>query len=100
MNKHDHDPDDHDCDDEEDCFEPAENAPENAEEGEEGEEPFDEVPDGAAVLPLIPEELGVDPLLLSALHAFVFLAASSDEVVHKIAGEEALQYLLTYLQRL
>src|SRR5436190_23578017 len=89
---HTHDHEHHDCDDE-DCFEPAGDIPE-----EEGE--LLEVPEGAAVLPLIPEELGVDPLLVSTLHAFVFVAASSDEVVHKAAGEEALQYLLTYLQRI
>src|SRR3954453_4989485 len=98
MNPHDHDQDHehHDCDDE-DCFEPAEGAPEG-EEGEEGE--LLEVPEGAAVLPLIPEELGVDPLLLATLHAFVFLAASADEVVHRAAGEESLQSLLTSLQRI
>src|SRR5215831_6620326 len=59
-----------------------------------------EVPEGAAVFPLIPAELGVNPLLLAALHAVVFLVGSSDEVVEPAAGEEALQYLVTYLQRL
>jgi hypothetical protein len=62
------------------------------------EEP--EVPEGAAVFPLIPPELGVNPLLLAALHAVVFLVGSSEEVVEPGAGEEALQYLITYLQRL
>src|SRR5262249_57909391 len=65
---------------------------------EDFEEP--EVPDGAAVFPMIPPELGVNPLLLAALHAVVFLVGSSDEVVEPAAGEEALQYLVTYLQRL
>jgi hypothetical protein len=59
-----------------------------------------EVPEGAAVFPLIPAELGINPLLLAALHAVVFLVGSSDEVVEPAAGEEALQYLVTYLQRL
>ena len=59
-----------------------------------------EVPDGAAVFPLIPAELGINPLLLAALHAVVFLVGSSDDVVEPGAGEEALQYLVTYLQRL
>jgi hypothetical protein len=62
------------------------------------EEP--EVPEGAAVFPLIPPELGVNPLLLAALHAIVFLVGSSEDVVEPAAGEEALQYLITYLQRL
>jgi hypothetical protein len=59
-----------------------------------------EVPEGTAVFPLIPAELGVHPLLLAALHAVVFLDGSSDDVVHPDAAEEALQYIATYLQRL
>jgi hypothetical protein len=59
-----------------------------------------EVPEGAAVFPLIPPELGVHPLLLAVLHATVFLAGSDEEVVHPDAAEEALQYLADYLQRL
>jgi hypothetical protein len=59
-----------------------------------------EVPEGAAVFPLIPPELGVNPLLLAALHAAIFLSGSDDEVVHPDAAEEALQYLAEYLQRL
>jgi hypothetical protein len=63
-------------------------------------EPTDDVPDGAAVFPLIPAELGVEPLLLAALHAVVFLLGSDEEVVHPAAAEEALQYIAGYLQRL
>jgi hypothetical protein len=59
-----------------------------------------EVPEGAAVFPLIPPELGVNPLLLAALHATVFLAGSDDEVIDPAAAEESLQYLAVYLQRL
>jgi hypothetical protein len=59
-----------------------------------------EVPEGAAVFPLIPEELGVNPLLLAVLHASVFLIGSDEDVVDGEAAEEAAQYLLTYLQRL
>jgi hypothetical protein len=59
-----------------------------------------EVPEGAAVFPLIPLELGVDPRLLAVLHAAVFLSGSDDEVVHPDAAEEALQYMAGYLQRL
>ena len=58
------------------------------------------VPDGAAVFPLIPEELGVDPLLLAAIHASVFLDGSTDQLVDPAAAEEALHYLAGYLQRL
>ena len=59
-----------------------------------------EVPEGAAVFPLIPAELAVNPLLLAVLHATVFLSGSDDEVVNGPAAEEALQYLAEYLQRL
>lgn len=59
-----------------------------------------EAPDGAAVFPLIPAEIGVHPLLLAALHAYVFLEGSEPEVLNPAAGEEAMNYLATYLQRL
>jgi hypothetical protein len=64
------------------------------------DEPASEVPDGAAVFPLIPAELAVNPLLLAVVHATVFLAGSSEDVVHPEAAEEALQYIAGYLQRL
>src|SRR5438132_7505145 len=59
-----------------------------------------EVPDGAAVFPLIPEELGIHPLLLVVLHAVVFFDGSDDDVVNDAAADEALQYFATYLQRM
>ena len=59
-----------------------------------------EVPAGAAVFPLIPEELGIHPLLLATLHAVVFLDGSDVAVVNVPAAEEALNYLAAYLQRL
>jgi hypothetical protein len=62
--------------------------------------PEPEVPEGAAVFPLIPPELGVDPLLLAVLHALVFLEGSEAQVLDGSAAEEALEYLATYLQRL
>jgi len=64
------------------------------------EEAGGEVPDGAAVFPLIPEELGVHPLLLAVLHAVVFLDGSDAESVHAEAAAEALEYMAGYLQRL
>ena len=59
-----------------------------------------ESPEGAAVFPLIPAELGVHPLLLAALHAYVFLEGSDPKVLDPAAAEEAMHYLVTYLQRL
>ena len=60
----------------------------------------DDVPEGAAVFPLIPDELGVHPLLLAVLHATVFLAGSESAVVNAGAAAEVLEYIATYLQRL
>src|SRR5262249_52400094 len=59
-----------------------------------------EAPEGAAVFPLIPAELGVHPLLLAALHAYVFLEGSDAKVLNPAAADEAMHYLVTYLQRL
>lgn len=59
-----------------------------------------EVPDAAAVFPMIPIELGIHPLLLAALHAFVFLEGSDDDIVNGDAAEEAMEYMATYFQRL
>jgi hypothetical protein len=59
-----------------------------------------DVPEGAAVFPLIPAELGIHPLLLGVLHATVFLAGSDDEVVNADAAVETIEYLAAYLQRL
>jgi hypothetical protein len=56
--------------------------------------------EGAAVFPLIPEELGVNPLLLAVLHAVVFVDGSTEGVVDPEAAEEAMQYVATYLHRL
>ena len=65
------------------------------------EPPLDEeVPDGAAVLPLIPPELGVHPLLLAVLHAYVFLEGSDEAVLNGAVAGEAMEYLVTYLQRM
>src|SRR5262245_47897524 len=64
------------------------------------EGPGEYVPQGAAVMPQIPAELGVHPLLLAVLHAVVFLDGSEDEVVDPDAACEALEYIAAYLQRL
>jgi hypothetical protein len=60
----------------------------------------EEAPDGAAVFPLIPAELGVHPLLLAALHAYVLLEGSDVAVLNAAVAEEAMHYLVTYMQRL
>ncbi len=59
-----------------------------------------DVPEGAAVFPEIPAELGVNPLLLAVVHALVFLAGSDEDVVAPPAADEAVQAMASYLQRL
>src|SRR5262249_43475463 len=60
----------------------------------------DDVPEGAAVMPEIPPELNVHPLLFAVLHTAVFLDGSEDEVVDPDAAAEAMEYVASYLQRL
>jgi hypothetical protein len=59
-----------------------------------------QVPEGAAVFPEIPIELGVNPLLLGVLHAMIFLAGSDDEIVNPAAADEAVSRIANYLARL
>ena len=58
------------------------------------------VPEGAAIFPFIPPELGVNPLLLAVIHAIVFLAGSEKDVVNDAAAEEAVGSMAEYLTRL
>lgn len=67
---------------------------------EEDEEEEAEVPEGVAVFPEIPEELGVHPLWLGTIQAIVFLAGSTSAVVDGDAADEILQRMAAYLQRL
>ena len=81
------------------------NFPNNSDEEEEFREEEDEfeeteVPEGVAVFPEIPEDLGVHPLLLTTLHSIVFLAGSSSTVLNSEAADEILSRLAGYLQRL
>ena len=56
--------------------------------------------EGAAVFPLIPAELQINPLLLALLHATVFIDGSTEAIIDPDAADEAMQYLVTYLVRL
>jgi hypothetical protein len=66
----------------------------------EGDEAKGDGAEGAAVFPMIAPELKINPLLLALLHAMVFIDGSTDEIVCPDAADEAMQYLVTYLQRL
>ena len=59
-----------------------------------------QVPEGAAVFPLIPADLGVHPLLLAVLHAMVFVAGSDEAIINPDAADEAVSYMADYLRRL
>ena len=59
-----------------------------------------DVPEGAAVFPIIPPELGRGSLLLAAVHALVFLAGSDEVLVNAEAADEAVETMAEYLQRL
>jgi hypothetical protein len=60
----------------------------------EPQEATSETPEGAAVFPLIPAELGVHPLLLAALHAYVLLEGSDPAVLNPAVAEEAMNYVV------
>lgn len=59
-----------------------------------------QVPEGTALFPEIPDQLGINPLLLSLLHMVVFLAGSDEEVVDENASAAVLDQIASYLQRL
>lgn len=59
-----------------------------------------EVPEGTAIFPEIPDQIGANPLLLSLLHFVVFIAGSDEAVCNQEAGAAILDQVATYLQRL
>jgi len=64
----------------------------------------DDPPDGgeraSALLPVVPEELGVDPLLLALMRSACFLDLSADEAVNAELAGEVLEHVGMYIQRL
>lgn len=64
------------------------------------EEYDDTIPEGAAVFPEIPEGLGIHPLLSAVMHATVFLSGSDSTVVNPAAADEALDWMVRYLEQL
>jgi hypothetical protein len=55
---------------------------------------------GAFVMPLIPPELEIDPLLAALLHAESFLELSDDDTVDPDWAIEAMEHTAHYLQRM
>lgn len=54
----------------------------------------------SALLPAVPEELGIDPLLLALLRSASFLDLSADEAVNAELAGEVLEHVGMYIQRL
>ncbi len=54
----------------------------------------------ACVMPTIPEELGIDPILSGLLHHAAFLELSADDTVDPDWAVEAMEHVGAYLQRL
>ena len=54
----------------------------------------------AFVMPEIPAELGIDPLLAGVLHTMTFLELSDDETVDLDWAVEAMEHVAYYLQRM
>ncbi|HEY6560366.1 MAG TPA: hypothetical protein VI072_23945 [Polyangiaceae bacterium] len=54
----------------------------------------------SALLPAVPEELGVDPLLLALMRSACFLDLSADEAVNAELAGEVLEHVGMYIQRL
>jgi hypothetical protein len=57
------------------------------------------MPKPSFTMPIIPETLNIDPLLLAVLHADAFLQLSEDEAVDPDAALEASEHIGHYLGR-
>ncbi len=53
-----------------------------------------------AMIPVVPEDLDVDPLLVALLHCAAFLDFADDRLVHPDAAGEVLEHVGLYVQRL
>ena len=54
----------------------------------------------AFIMPLIPEELDIDPVLLALLHASTFVELSGNETVELQDAVRAMEYITYYLHRM
>jgi hypothetical protein len=68
--------------------------------GDEDIDNDDEVPEGAALMPLIPPELGISPLFLAMIHSYIFFEGTDVALINEDVANENLEYLASYLQRL
>lgn len=59
-----------------------------------------DAPEFPYVLPVVPEDLGIDPLFVALLHCAAFLDLADDEVMDPEAAGDALEHVGLYVQRL
>jgi len=64
------------------------------------EDPIEWVETDKFVMPVIPDELGIDPRTLAVLHCVSFLELSGDTTVDPDWAVEATEYVAHYLHRL
>ena len=62
-------------------------------------EPIEWAQEGKFVMPVVPEELHVDPSTLAILHCVSFLELSGDETVDPDWAVEAMEHVAHYLHR-
>ena len=67
---------------------------------EDSEHEVNEAVSSGAMMPVIPEELGIDPLLSALLHCAAFLDLSEDGEVDDAASTAVLEHVGLYVQRL
>ncbi len=60
----------------------------------------EELGDAVALFPDVPEEMGIDPVLLGLLHCVVFLCGSNDEIVHPDGADLVMQQVMACCSRL
>lgn len=59
-----------------------------------------EVPEGVALLPEVPDSLGLHPFSLAILDTVVFLTGTDEELMHQGAADEMFGRLVEHLQKL
>ena len=62
--------------------------------------PVRRVPKAAFVMPVIPAEVNVNPVLAGLLHCMAFLELSGEKAVDPDWAVEAMEHVAHYLQRL
>ncbi len=56
--------------------------------------------DELVTMPVVPEKVGIDPVLLAMLHLTALLDFADDEIVEPQIANEALEHVEMYMQRL